>query len=228
MKEKTAILEHTAQLADEIRRVADAHRKYLKDIPGLPDHHIRIAMDEWNYWYGDYLYGELGCRYHLKDGLGVARGLHEYFRNSDLFYMASYAQTCNVLGAIKTTGTASELEPTGLVLKLYRNHFGTIPVAVPDQPNNLDVSAAWTDDKKALTVGIVNCTTIPRQITLDTGAAAWSGNVHQWLITGEDPDSFNVPGKPASVAITEQDVAATDGNLDSPPYSIAVYRLEAR
>jgi alpha-L-arabinofuranosidase len=228
VKEKTAILEHTAQLADEIRRVADAHRKYLKDIPGLPDHHIRIAMDEWNYWYGDYLYGELGCRYHLKDGLGVARGLHEYFRNSDLFYMASYAQTCNVLGAIKTTGTASELEPTGLVLKLYRNHFGTIPVAVPDQPKNLDVSAAWTDDKKALTVGIVNCTTIPRQITLDTGGAAWSGNVHRWLITGEDPDSFNVPGKPASVAITEQDVAATDGNLESPPYSIAVYRLEAR
>jgi alpha-L-arabinofuranosidase len=227
VKEKTAVLEHTAQLSDEIRRVADAHRQYLKDIPGLGDHHIRIAMDEWNYWYGDYQYGELGCRYHLKDGLGVARGLHEYFRNSDLFFMASYAQTCNVLGAIKTTGTASELEATGLVLKLYRNHFGTIPVTVADQPKNLDVSAAWTDDKKALTVGIVNCTNIPRQITLDTGGAGWSESMQQWLITGADPDSFNEPGKPAAVAITEQNVATADGNLDSPPYSIAVYRLEA-
>jgi alpha-L-arabinofuranosidase len=228
VKEKTAVLAHTAQLADEIRRVAEAHRQYLNEIPGLKDHHIRIAMDEWNYWYGDYLYGELGCRYHLKDGLGVARGLHEYFRNSDLFFMANYAQTCNVLGAIKTTGTACEIEPTALVLQLYRNHFGTIPVMVAKQPDDLDVSAAWTDDKKALTVGIVNCTSIPRQITPDTGGAAWSNNAQRWVITGEDPDSFNVPGKPPGVAITEQNVAMTDGSLDSPPYSVALYRLEAR
>jgi alpha-N-arabinofuranosidase len=226
VKEKTAVIAHAAQLADEIHRVAEAHRHYLDAIPGLKDHHIRIVMDEWNYWYGDYLYGELGCRYHLKDGLGVARGLHEFFRNSDLFFMANYAQTCNVIGAIKTSGTASELEPTGLVLKVYRNHFGTIPVAVEQQPQDLDVSAAWTDDKKALTVGIVNCTTIPRQITLDAGGAAWNENAHQWLITGADPDSFNEPGKPPAVAITEQDVAIANNSVDSPPYSIVVYRLE--
>jgi alpha-N-arabinofuranosidase len=142
--------------------------------------------------------------------------------------MANYAQTCNVLGAIKTTGTASEIEPTGLVLQLYRNHFGTIPLAIQDQPKDLDVSAAWTDDKKALTVGIVNCTTIPRQITLDTGGATWSDNAQKWAITGEDPDSFNEPGKPAAVAISEQNVAATGNILESPPYSVVVYRLEAR
>jgi alpha-L-arabinofuranosidase len=228
VKEKTAVIAHAAQLADEIHRVAEAHRKYQDTIPGLRDHHIRIVMDEWNYWYGDYLYGELGVRYHLKDGLGVARGLHEFFRNSDLFFMANYAQTCNVIGAIKTSGTASELEPTGLVLKLYRNHFGTIPVTVEDQPKDLDVSAAWTDDKKALTVGIVNCTTIPRQITLDTGDAAWNENSQEWVITGVDPDSFNEPGKPAAVAIAEQSATVTNGTLDSPPYSVVVYRLDAK
>lgn len=142
--------------------------------------------------------------------------------------MANYAQTCNVIGAIKTSGTASELEPTGLVLKLYRNHFGTIPVTIEDQPKDLDVSAAWTDDKKALTVGIVNCTTIPRQITLDTGGAAWNENSQEWVITGVDPDSFNEPGKPAAVAITEQSATVTNSTLDSPPYSVVVYRLDAK
>jgi len=43
---------------------------------------VRIAFDEWNYWYGSYEYGELGVRYFLKDGLGIAAGLHELFRNS--------------------------------------------------------------------------------------------------------------------------------------------------
>jgi alpha-L-arabinofuranosidase len=226
VKEKTAVIAHAAQLADEIHRVALAHRQYLNTIPGLKGRNIRIVMDEWNYWYGDYLYGELGVRYHLKDGLGVARGLHEFFRNSDLFFMANYAQTCNVIGAIKTSGTASELEPTGLVLQVYRNHFGTIPVTVGDAPPDLDVSAALTEDKKALTVGIVNCTTIPRELTLDIGGTALSENAHSWTITGTDPDSFNEPGKPPEVAIAEKDVALANGQLSSPPYSVVVYRLE--
>ena len=74
---------------------------------------IRIALDEWNYWYGPNEYGELGTRYFLQDGLGIAAGLHELFRNSDLFFMANYAQTVNVIGAIKTTPTAAEMESTG-------------------------------------------------------------------------------------------------------------------
>ena len=62
--------------------------------------------------------------------LGVAKGFHEYFRNSDLYFMANYAQTVNVIGAIKTTPTAASFETTGLALELYRNHFGSIPVEV--------------------------------------------------------------------------------------------------
>ena len=43
--------------------------------------------------------------------------------------MANYAQTVNVLGCIKTSKTAAALDTTGLVLMLYRKHFGTLPVA---------------------------------------------------------------------------------------------------
>ena len=99
------VVAHTAQLAGRIREISDAHRQYRKDIPALEGKDICIALDEWNYWYGANEYGELGVRYFLQDGLGVAIGLHELFRNSDLFFMANYAQAVNVIGAIKTTKT---------------------------------------------------------------------------------------------------------------------------
>jgi len=61
--------------------------------------------------------------------------------------MANYAQTVNVIGAIKTTPTAAEMESTGLALALYRRHFGTLPVKVDGAPAPLDVAAAWTPDR---------------------------------------------------------------------------------
>jgi alpha-L-arabinofuranosidase len=102
-KEVKDVNAHVVQIPDNIKRIANEHRKYRAEISGLEEKNIRIAMDEWNYWHGDYLYGELGCRYFWKDGMRIAAGLHKYFRNSDLFFMANYAQTVNVIGAIKTT-----------------------------------------------------------------------------------------------------------------------------
>ncbi len=216
--------DHTAQLANEIARVAKAHRQYLEQIPGLKDKHVLIAMDEWNYWYGDYRFGELGCRYYLKDGLGVARGLHEYFRNSDLFFMANYAQTCNVIGAIKTTQTAASLEPTGLVLALYRNHFGTIPIEVAGAPKWLDVSAAWTSDRSAITIGIVNPTIIANHVQLP-GDLPLASQAKQWVITGADAEAYNQPGEAPGVRLSEHDVTVDHLNLDVPPLSVVVYQL---
>ena len=45
---------------------------------------IRICMDEWNYWYGPEIYGELGTRYFFRDAMGIAAGLNEYSKNSDI------------------------------------------------------------------------------------------------------------------------------------------------
>ncbi len=153
-KEEENVIDHVRQIPDNIKRVAEAHRKYREEIPGLAAKNIRIAMDEWNYWHGDYLYGELGCRYYMKDALGIAAGFHEYFRNSDLFFMANYAQTVNVIGAIKTTKKDVEFATTGMVLKLYRDHFGTIPVSVNGVPVPLDVSAALNEEGDQLTLSV--------------------------------------------------------------------------
>ena len=120
-------------------------------------------MDEWNYWYGPHIFGELGTRYFLDDGLGAAAALHEFFRNSDIYVMANYAQTVNVIGAIKTTKTDAEFESTGLVLKLYRERYGEIPVKVSGAPAPLDVTAALTRDMRSLTFAVMNPNNEPGQ-----------------------------------------------------------------
>ncbi|HEX2974908.1 MAG TPA: alpha-L-arabinofuranosidase C-terminal domain-containing protein, partial [Bacteroidales bacterium] len=44
-----------------------------------------------------------------------------FSKNSDIIFMANYAQTVNVIGCIKTNTTHSVLDATGQVLKLYRH-----------------------------------------------------------------------------------------------------------
>ncbi len=201
--ERPGLLGHVSQIPREIRRIANAHREYRKTIPALAGTDIRIALDEWNYWYGPYLYGELGTRYFLKDALGIAEGIHEYSRQSDIIFMANYAQTVNVIGAIKTSKTSAAFETTGLVLKLYRGHFGTIPVATTGSPEPLDVAAAWTADRKTLTVAIVNPTRSVQPLKLLVSSLRLPASARLWRITGENEAAFNEPGKPAEVTIQE-------------------------
>jgi alpha-N-arabinofuranosidase len=230
VKEKTDVPQHVAQLADEIRRVAEAQRDYRRTIPELAGKNLMVAMDEWNYWYGNYLYGELGVQYHLKDALGIAKGLHEYFRNTDIFEMANYAQTVNVIGAIKTTQTAAAFDTTALPLMLYRHQFGTIPLAIAEQPDGLDVSAAWTADHKTLTVAIVNPQATAQQVTLDLGGLALQDQAQAWTIGDAkgDPLSTNVPGQPPGVTIQQKDATITGNTLEAPALSVVLYRLQPR
>ena len=65
---------------DAIRQKAEGHRAMQAALTSLDGRVVPIALDEWNYWHRDYLYGELGCVYDLADGLGLAVGLHELFR----------------------------------------------------------------------------------------------------------------------------------------------------
>jgi alpha-N-arabinofuranosidase len=223
------VVKHIEQAPEGIRRIAEAHRAYRRELPVLAGRNVRIAFDEWNYWYGSYEYGELGVRYFLKDGLGIAAGLHELFRNSDLFAMANYAQTVNVIGAIKTSADAAELEPTGLVLSLYRRHFGTLPVAVRAQPKSLDVAAAWAKDRTALTIAVVNPDpTRARRLHFDIAGASPSekGNSgRRFLLTGASPMAGNAPGRPRGVTVEETTVGKPSDPIDVPPLSVTLVVL---
>jgi alpha-N-arabinofuranosidase len=227
-QEKSNLVEHVAQIADNIKRKVEFHKQLREKLDSLKGKDIRIAMTEWNYWYGPHIFGELGTRYFHKDGLGIAKGLHEYFRNSDMILLANYAQTVNVIGCIKTTKTDAAFETTGLVLRLYRNHFGTVPVTVAGDVQPLDVSAAWTDQRDALTVGIVNPTEERHELALDLKGVQLSGSGRLWLIANSDPMAYNEPGKEPMVAIKEQPVTGISGKLNVAPLSISIYKLTTK
>ena len=225
-QDKPDVPAHVAQAVEQIRKTAEAHREYRRKIGALAGKNIRIAMDEWNYWYGPNEFGELGTRYFVQDGLGIAAGLHEFFRNSDIYFMANYAQTVNVIGAIKTTKTAAEFETTGLVLKLYRERFGVTPVEVAGAPAPVDVAAAWNSDRSAITIGIVNPTDQIQTIEPALKGAQLTGDGMSWVIQGTNKFAHNDPGRRRAVDIRQESYRS--GALVVPPLSAAIFSLNVR
>jgi alpha-N-arabinofuranosidase len=221
-------LAHSVQLRDSIHGILGSFRDYKAKLPIVNQKNIKVAFDEWNFWYGDYVYGELGVQYRLKDALGVAMGLHEFYRNSDIVGLACFAQTVNVLGAIKTSRSAATLEGSGVVLALYRHQFGTIPIPLTQPAADLDVSAAWTEDKKAITISIVNATGALRTVAVNLGQTAVKGEATQWEITGSSPQVHNEPGLTPDVIQAVEKKVTFSNKLESPAYSAELYRLEIK
>jgi len=227
-QERKDVVAHTAWIAENIKKKADFHRKLRQELDALKGKDIQIAMTEWNYWYGPHLFGELGTRYFHKDGIGIARGLHEYYRNSDIMVMANYAQTVNVIGCIKASKTAAALETTGLVLKLYGNNYGSIPVGSASDMDALDVSAALTKDRKALTLSIVNPTDQAQQLVLDVKGVRLAGTGKLERIADSDPQAYNDPGQAPKVVIEEKQLTQVPKRLAVAPLSINLYTLPLR
>jgi alpha-N-arabinofuranosidase len=217
------IVAHAGLVRDAIRAKADGHRKLQASLPNLKGKLVPVAMDEWNFWHREYEYGELGCVYELQDGLGIAAGLHEFFRQSDLIQMAHYAQTVNVIGAIKTTKTAAEMETTGLVLQLYRDKFGVTPLLIDQAFGPLDVGAALTKDGRKLTLSVVNPTAEEVSVNLTAAGLALAGPAVRWSIAGPNAEAHNTPGKPRVVDIVRSDASATA--LKVPALSATLFEL---
>lgn len=223
-QERAGLLGHVKQAPDSLRRIAEAHRAYRRDLPNLKGRDIRIVQDEWNYWYGPDIFGEIGTRYFMKDALGCAAALNEFSRNSDLFFMANYAQTVNVIGAIKTSKESAALETTGLVLKLYRHQFGTLPVKVTTSAT-IDASAAWSADRRKFTIAVVNATTSPARVPLFVEGVSLRGTGTRYVIAG-DPKAHNDPSDPSRVVIREEPVKAVSDTLDLDACSVTLLSLD--
>jgi alpha-N-arabinofuranosidase len=217
---------HVGLIREEIRKKANSHRELQPKLGRTPENFIPIAMDEWNYWHRDYVYGELGCQYNLADALGIAAGLHEYFRNSDMIHMAHYAQTVNVIGCVKTTKTGAFLDSTALPLLLYRREFGKVPLAVSGNHSEalLDIAAATTEDGRALTIGIVNSRAKPQMLQITVDGLKPGTNAKVWRIAGNDPALFNTVDK-KRIAIADEQQIPFNGELTVPAYSVNLYRV---
>ena len=226
-QERPGLAAHVRQIPDNIRRKAEFHRQARRELSQLKGKDIRIAMTEWNYWYGPHLFGELGTRYFLKDALGIAAGLHEYARQSDLIDSAFYAQTVNVIGCVKVSRRHASFETTGLVLKLYRQHFGELPVATAST-GLIDAQAAWNRDRTRLTVGVVNPTMQQLTVPFDIQGAQLAGNGTRWQIAGTDPLAFNDPDRPPRVAIEESQLGGVQDALTVAPCSVTLFALPTK
>ncbi|MCL4220844.1 MAG: hypothetical protein KJZ65_05705 [Phycisphaerales bacterium] len=226
-QERPGLLAHVMQAPQSLAHTAEVHRQYRRDLESLRNRDIRICEDEWNYWYGPHVFGELGTRYFMKDALGCAAALHEFARNSDLFFMANYAQTVNVIGAIKTSKTSAAMETTGLVLELYRHRLGTIPCRTETSPT-LDALAAWNEDRTRLTVGIINPSTSPQCVRLELLGASLTGAGRVWVISSPDPMAHNDPDAGSPVAIEERLIESIGDTLSLDPCSVMLFEFEAR
>ena len=219
---------HVRQVPNRIKEKADAHRRYREQLPMLQGKDIRIAMTEWNYWYGPHVFGELGTRYFMKDALGIAAGLHEYFRQSDMFHSAFYAQTVNVIGCIKTTKTDAEFDATAYPLVLYRREFGTRPLTVTGWDEKLDVAAALSEDGKTLTVGFVNATWDTYNVTLNLGGLRLNGKASGWMVQHDNPMAHNDPGQEPIIQIESLEPTDLTDTVSIKPLSITVYKVSLR
>ena len=111
-------------------------------------------------------------------------------------------------------------------MELYRHHYGTIPIKVTGTTGDLDIAAAWTDDKKAITIAIVNPDSKDEQVTVDFGPTSLKPKATRWLISNPDPESYNEPGKTPNVVIIREKVTIENSSLSAPADSVCLYRLK--
>lgn len=219
------LMTHINQIPDAIREKAVAHREYRKTIPALEGKDIRICMDEWNYWYGPHIYGELGTRYFFRDAMGIAAGINEFSKHTDIIFMANYAQTVNVIGCLKTNTTHSVLDATGQVLKLYRHKYGFIPVNISGETRPLDLGATLTPGGDTLTLSVVNPTLEPVEFPLTISGSVPGKKMEIWKVTAPDIMSTNEPGREPAVVIAGPESSDFSTKIKVEPASITLFRI---
>ena len=195
-----------------------------------------MVIDEWAYAGG-------GGGNSLKGALANAMVLQEMFRHSDIIKMAGHTMGT---GSIDYNATESALNTTGMFFKLYRDHFGSVPVEVGgnspvppplypvggDQPKvnagsptyPVDVTAALTADGKFLTVAILNANESAQQLDLSLKGIALSGKGRMWRMTGDSLNAATGLGR-NEVRIVESSLTETPKALTIAPISIEIYEF---
>jgi len=215
--------------ANHIRIKYEEYQEYEKLIPELVTHPKPLNIDEWAY---------VGGRYPVYPS--YAWVFHEMFRHSDIFQMAAYTFATSLLAH---DGTNVSLNANGLVFKLYRDHFGSIPVEVSgnspqpkptDPPGGeqpvvnagsdtfpVDVVAAWTEDHRALTVAVLNPTDVEQPLKLNINGASLSGKGALWQLASAENSGQNP-------SISSSPVDSVPDLLTLPRFSVSIYELSVR
>jgi alpha-L-arabinofuranosidase len=229
------LVEWARRPANRVRNKVEAYEEYLQRIPALKTRRIPMAIDEWAY---------SGSGNNLRGSLANAMVLQEIFRHTDLIKMAGHTMGTS---SIDYNDTESALNTTGLLFKLYRDHFGSVPVEVggnspppaplypvgADQPkvnagsptHPVDVSAALTSDGRFLTLAIINANESAQELDLSFKGITLLGKGRMWRMTGDSLNAATGLGR-NEVRIVETPVAEAPKVLKIAPISISIYEFE--
>jgi len=221
--------------AVQVRAKYEHYQKYLELIPAFKAKPVPIAIDEWAYFLP-------GKRDSYRTVPAYAWAFHEMFRHSDIFQMANLTFAT---ATFNSNGTEAVLNPTGLLFKMYRDHFGVIPVEVGgnspqpkpafpaggDQPAvnpgsptyPLDVSAALSSDRKILAIAVLNPSDAEQSIHLDIRGASLASTGTLWRMAPSSIDATVKAGSPPEVQVEEQSLGALPATVTLRPYSVNIY-----
>jgi alpha-N-arabinofuranosidase len=117
------------------------------------------------------------------------------------------------------------METTGLVLQMYRAHYGQIPLRLESDFSPCDVAAALTKDGKTLTIGVMNPTDQEVELRPIFTGKLLSGSATRWHITGPMHTAHNTPGQPRAVDIQRLDGIDVSTGLRVPALSAALFTI---
>jgi alpha-N-arabinofuranosidase len=219
--------------ANHIRIKYEEYKEYEKLLPQLAAHPKPLNIDEW-------AYSSRGGSVSYPVYPSYAWVFHEMFRYSDIFQMAAYTFATSLLAR---EGTNVSLNANGLVFKIYRDHFGSIPVEVSgnspqpkptDPPGGeqpvvnagsdtfpVDVVAAWTDDRRFLTVAVLNPTDVDQPLKLNITGVALSGKGTLWRLASTEENGQNP-------SVSSSPVDSIPNSLTLPRFSVSIYELAVK
>jgi alpha-L-arabinofuranosidase len=222
--------------AVQVRAKYEHYQKYLELIPGLKDKPVPVAIDEWAYM-------DFGSpRGSYKTAPAYAWAFHEMFRHSDIFQMGCFTFATAMMSSNRTEAI---LNPTGMLFKMYRDHFGVIPVEVSgdspqpkpifpvggDQPAvnpgsdtyPLDVSAALSEDRKTLTFAVLNPSDAKQSMKLVINGVKLASAGKMWQMAPSKLDAVVAVGKTPEVVVEEHTLGVVPEMIDAPPFSVSIY-----
>jgi alpha-N-arabinofuranosidase len=228
------LIEWEREPATQVRVKYEHYQQYLKLIPGLRAKPVPIAIDEWA--------DTGGGMNSYKVVPAYAWAFHEMFRHSDIYQLGAFTFATAMMSQ---TRTEAVLNPTGLLFKMYRDHFGSIPVEVSgdspqpkpafpaggDQPAvnpgidtyPLDVSAALSEDRKTLTFAVLNPSDSAQSMKLSIKGAKLASEGHLWQMAPDSVDATITVGQKPGVAVQEKALGAVPETIAVPPFSVNIY-----
>ncbi len=117
-----SVIDAVHRTANSVRSKAEVYEEFYRRCPELKTKKVPFALDEW-------AYSRLPVN--MKQTLGNALETHEMFRHTDMIPMGGHTMATSQLDFNMNDAT---LNATGLLFKLYRDHMGTVPVAVDATP----------------------------------------------------------------------------------------------